>query len=196
MYPHVSDQKQHLFSSDRRIRDAWLATYALLWIFVVGATAFFALCFYVRPDNRCACGVGWAYRCAEHRECVAEAATLSAREPVRGLVWKCIGAEKPAAALQANEMHQGIRCDGCGQNPIRGPRWKCERCADFDLCDVCHIQFRDTGQHHTHGHDFNRIDKLQIAGSNTVKLTAEEFAACGVTSLEMFEASALRPGDF
>ena len=73
MYPHVSDQKQHLFSSDRRIRDAWLATYALLWIFVVGATAFFAWRFYVRPDNRCACGVGWVYRCAEH-------------QPVRGLM--------------------------------------------------------------------------------------------------------------
>jgi hypothetical protein len=52
---------------DRRIRDAWLATYALLWIFVVGATAFFAWRFYVRPDNRCACGVGWVYRCAEHQ---------------------------------------------------------------------------------------------------------------------------------
>eukprot|EP00802_Teleaulax_amphioxeia_P029929 Tamp_32241.p2 GENE.Tamp_32241~~Tamp_32241.p2 ORF type:complete len:192 (+),score=17.44 Tamp_32241:60-635(+) len=74
---------------DRRIRDAWFATYALLWLLVAGAAAFFAWRFYVRPDNRCACGVGWVYRCAEHRECAREAAAPSEATgagPARGLV--------------------------------------------------------------------------------------------------------------
>ena len=66
------------------------------------------------------------------------------------------------AMSRANEVHQGICCDGCGQGPIRGARWKCKRCADFDLCDVCHTQFRATGQHHTHGHEFNRIGKTDV----------------------------------
>jgi hypothetical protein len=63
------------------------------------------------------------------------------------------------AMSRANEVHQGISCDGCGQGPIRGARWKCKRCADFDLCDGCHTQFRATGQHHIHGHEFNHIAK-------------------------------------
>ena len=49
-----------------------------------------------------------------------------------------------------------MSCDGCGLTPIRGARWKCSVCADYDLCDVCHSQFHATGQYHTHGHEFNR----------------------------------------
>ena len=65
--------------------------------------------------------------------------------------------EQTRAILEAagdNEVHC-ISCDGCGQGPIRGARWKCKTCANFDLCDVCHTQFRATGQRHTHGHEFN-----------------------------------------
>ncbi len=68
---------------DRRIRDAWLATYATLWIFVVVATAFFAWRFYVRPDNRCACGVGWVYPCAEHQP-VRDSNWVAATRPPGG----------------------------------------------------------------------------------------------------------------
>jgi len=73
------------------------------------------------------------------------------------------------AMSRANEVHQGICCDGCGQGPIRGARWKCKRCADFDLCDVCHTQFRATGQHHTHGHEFNHIADVR----ETLKMRKE-----------------------
>eukprot|EP00413_Alexandrium_margalefii_P014603 CAMPEP_0204535050 /NCGR_PEP_ID=MMETSP0661-20131031/13411_1 /ASSEMBLY_ACC=CAM_ASM_000606 /TAXON_ID=109239 /ORGANISM="Alexandrium margalefi, Strain AMGDE01CS-322" /LENGTH=365 /DNA_ID=CAMNT_0051541527 /DNA_START=1 /DNA_END=1098 /DNA_ORIENTATION=- len=33
--------------------------------------------------------------------------------------------------------HWSVTCDGCGANPIRGPRFKCEACADYDLCAEC-----------------------------------------------------------
>jgi hypothetical protein len=55
-----------------------------------------------------------------------------------------------------SEVHENVSCDGCGLSPIRGARWKCSVCADYDLCDVCHSQFHATGQYHTHGHEFNR----------------------------------------
>ena len=63
---------------------------------------------------------------------------------MRGLEWKCIGAERPATGTEISNAALAAA-----------------------------------------------LDRLQIAGSNIVKLTAVEFAACGVTSLEVFEASAL-----
>ena len=36
-------------------------------------------------------------------------------------------------------IHRGVTCDNCTQSPLRGPRWKCRQCADFDLCSRCHL---------------------------------------------------------
>lgn len=37
-------------------------------------------------------------------------------------------------------VHNGIRCEQCGQCPILGVRWHCNNCSDFDLCSVCEAQ--------------------------------------------------------
>lgn len=34
-------------------------------------------------------------------------------------------------------VHRGITCNGCDSKPIRGVRWHCANCADFDLCSDC-----------------------------------------------------------
>ncbi|KAJ4358595.1 uncharacterized protein N0V89_003179 [Didymosphaeria variabile] len=34
-------------------------------------------------------------------------------------------------------VHRGITCNGCDSKPIRGIRWHCANCADFDLCSDC-----------------------------------------------------------
>ena len=39
---------------------------------------------------------------------------------------------------QEEKIHQGIYCDGCGMNPIRGPRFKCLDCPDYDICEDCY----------------------------------------------------------
>ena len=44
------------------------------------------------------------------------------------------------------------RCDGCQMNPIEGPRFHCQVCADFDFCKECFLH----GQ--SHDHAFERID--------------------------------------
>ncbi len=36
-------------------------------------------------------------------------------------------------------VHKDIECDGCGQNPVVGLRFKCQSCDDFDLCASCKI---------------------------------------------------------
>jgi len=37
-----------------------------------------------------------------------------------------------------NEIHPFVICDGCGQTPIFGPRFKCATCPDYDLCISCY----------------------------------------------------------
>ena len=46
--------------------------------------------------------------------------------------------------------HIGVRCDGCGQNPIIGCRYKCSICQSFDYCPEC----EDTRKH---DHPFIKI---------------------------------------
>lgn len=40
-------------------------------------------------------------------------------------------------ARQEGVIHRGITCNGCDDKPIRGIRWHCANCADFDLCSNC-----------------------------------------------------------
>ncbi|KAI1818254.1 hypothetical protein GGS20DRAFT_529189 [Poronia punctata] len=37
-------------------------------------------------------------------------------------------------------VHRGCLCNGCGMLPIRGIRYRCANCADFDLCEACESQ--------------------------------------------------------
>lgn len=34
-------------------------------------------------------------------------------------------------------VHRGITCNGCDEKPIRGVRWRCANCSDYDLCSNC-----------------------------------------------------------
>mmetsp|Transcript_25471 Transcript_25471/g.41918 ORF Transcript_25471/g.41918 Transcript_25471/m.41918 type:complete len:131 (-) Transcript_25471:2827-3219(-) len=34
-------------------------------------------------------------------------------------------------------VHVGVRCNGCGQEPIVGTRFKCLVCKDWNLCSAC-----------------------------------------------------------
>ena len=39
--------------------------------------------------------------------------------------------------LYADENHESIYCDGCDSHPIKGLRFKCNSCSDYDLCQQC-----------------------------------------------------------
>lgn len=44
-------------------------------------------------------------------------------------------------------VHRGCQCNGCGIAPIRGIRYRCANCADFDLCETCESQGLHTKTH-------------------------------------------------
>ena len=43
-------------------------------------------------------------------------------------------------------MHPRVRCDGCSMFPLRGTRYKCLTCPDYDICTGC----RSRGNHSEH----------------------------------------------
>ncbi|KAL2259446.1 hypothetical protein VTK26DRAFT_6869 [Humicola hyalothermophila] len=49
-------------------------------------------------------------------------------------------------------VHRGCKCNGCGCVPIRGIRYRCANCSDFDLCEACESQ-----GFHTKTHVFYKI---------------------------------------
>ncbi|XP_061173662.1 uncharacterized protein LOC133182833 [Saccostrea echinata] len=100
--------------------------------------------------------------------------------PIKGIRWKCSDCDDfdlcdpcytiykhakshsflriDAAISRPHHMgkinvHVHIECDGCGDCPIKGTRWKCSDCDDFDLCDHCYIITK-----HTIRHSFLQID--------------------------------------
>ncbi|RDL31193.1 EF-hand protein [Venustampulla echinocandica] len=44
-------------------------------------------------------------------------------------------------------VHRGCGCNGCGAVPIRGIRYRCSNCADYDLCEGCESQGLHTKTH-------------------------------------------------
>ncbi|ORZ14545.1 hypothetical protein BCR42DRAFT_452305 [Absidia repens] len=55
-------------------------------------------------------------------------------------------------ARKEGYIHRGITCNKCAVSPIRGIRYKCANCVDFDLCDMC-----EASNKHTHTHVFLKI---------------------------------------
>ena len=58
---------------------------------------------------------------------------------------KIVKKEKP-------EIHFNVTCDGCKVTPLRGNRYKCKKCENFDFCENCFQKNKES-----HGHDFQVI---------------------------------------
>ena len=52
------------------------------------------------------------------------------------------------------EIHWRFICDGCGMAPIKGIRYHCEECKDFDFCEKCNNDKKDA-----HNHKFLAVEK-------------------------------------
>ena len=50
-------------------------------------------------------------------------------------------------------IHQNVICDGCKMNPLKGIRYKCKTCENFNFCENCMKAIGDD-----HGHEFTKIE--------------------------------------
>ncbi|UZO02468.1 uncharacterized protein OCT59_020948 [Rhizophagus irregularis] len=75
---------------------------------------------------------------------------------LRGNRGHCIkdGYEKQIRGASSESiLHYGVRCDCCNYT-IRGMRWKCTSCKDYDLCQIC------KNKSHIHHHPDDHVFKL------------------------------------
>lgn len=56
-------------------------------------------------------------------------------------------------------VHFGVSCDSCGYVDIRGNRYKCTICYNYDLCETCY-----NSNKHNLGHGFRRFDSPHSTG--------------------------------
>ncbi|XP_020110313.1 protein NBR1 homolog [Ananas comosus] len=61
-----------------------------------------------------------------------------------------IGDGYPESMLHT--FHRGVQCDGCGMNPISGPRYKSKVKDNYDLCSICFSRMGNKD-------DYTRMDK-------------------------------------
>lgn len=70
-----------------------------------------------------------------------------------------------ADVAQDMTEHTNVACDGCGVSPIRGIRFKCSVCKDFDYCQLCEERLN-------HDHAFLKIK--EAGGAPDVLITILE----------------------
>jgi hypothetical protein len=58
--------------------------------------------------------------------------------------------------MESIAVHENVTCDGCRTFPVRGVRYRCSMCADYDLCERCIVP--EHASPHKAGHLFLRID--------------------------------------
>lgn len=64
-------------------------------------------------------------------------------------------------SIKEGYIHRGISCNSCGQLPIRGIRFRCANCFDYDLCEQC-----EANNQHGRRHVFNKIKiPIPVRGS-------------------------------
>jgi hypothetical protein len=66
-------------------------------------------------------------------------------------------------------VHSDVRCNGCSKKPIQGSRFKCAVCEDFDYCEQCEENNKDS-----HNHPFIKIRKPELEPTKIVTIIEDD----------------------
>ena len=55
---------------------------------------------------------------------------------------------------KCNTIHKNIKCEKCSKNPIKGYRYKCFECDNYNLCQDCEL---DNSKNNEHPHNFIKL---------------------------------------
>lgn len=109
---------------------------------------------------------------------------------------------KNLKSMYKNETHVRIKCNICGTEPIKGLRFKCDTCTDFNLCEGCVNQ--SSGRHSCKTHpvllicksisheiDYSKIEFVKELGSGAFGRVYEakyekRTVACKIIEAEKF----------
>lgn len=47
---------------------------------------------------------------------------------------------RPPYITESQVVHENTKCDGCDMFPLKGIRYRCKQCSDFDLCSDCFVR--------------------------------------------------------
>lgn len=67
------------------------------------------------------------------------------------------GNNKQEESNEPEELHVWVTCDLCGMKPIKGIRYKCSVCPNFDLCENC-----EAASWKQHNHPFIKLRQSQF----------------------------------
>jgi hypothetical protein len=67
-------------------------------------------------------------------------------------------------------VHPNVACDGCGEAPIAGPRFKCAFCSNYDLCEACHGRHSSPGAGATVHEPSHPFVKFEAPGQPGVRV--------------------------
>lgn len=107
-----------------------------------------------------------------------------------GTGWTCVVTNELlylslSFSAQDMAMHWDVKCDGCEKMNLISYRYKCLRCANYDLCDVCYENKVETGRH-SNSHPFQCLldraaRELFFSGEEIPDLCADSFTCpfCG-----------------
>ena len=56
-----------------------------------------------------------------------------------------------------SKVHTGVSCDNCNVFPLRGNRYKCSCCPDYDLCEACLTLLEDRDAVRPNFHDVHHV---------------------------------------
>ena len=64
--------------------------------------------------------------------------------------FEVMGVKKASSRLKTNIVNKivhKVKCNGCGNNPIIGSRFKCAVCENFNYCEKCEDKLSEAHNH-------------------------------------------------